>query len=83
VTAPWVPDPPGARPSETTCRGCGTSLYPLDTDQPRWEDANGITVCVKAGTASIGRGLRPDYVFHQPMPAGLRGAPDWEEGTDG
>jgi hypothetical protein len=74
VTA-WVPDPPGARVS-VTCRGCAKPIFPLNTEPPRWEDAAGLTVCVKATRESVGHGEFPDFVFHQPMPDGLRGAPD-------
>jgi hypothetical protein len=54
-----------------SCQHCGKGLY----RRPHgWEDTDGITVCVKAPLAQVGQGTRPDYVLHQPMPAGLRGA---------
>lgn len=72
----WVPDPPDARVSEATCRGCAKPIRHLGGQSVLWEDPDGITVCVKARLAFIGRGELPDFVFHQPMPAGLHGAPD-------
>jgi len=74
-TFPWVEDPPGAREFPAYCRGCSAPIRPLNTESELWEDADGITVCVKARLEDIGAGQRPDYVFHQPMPAGLVGAP--------
>jgi len=61
-----------------TCRGCGQEITPTFREgQPTlWEDKTGVTVCVKAPLEGIGRGTRPDYVFHEPMPAGLLGGPD-------
>lgn len=58
------------------CRHCGSKLYELATDGPLWADADGFTVCMKASMPAQGdkTGL-PDYVYHEPMPAGMRGAP--------
>jgi hypothetical protein len=75
VTTSWTIDPPGARVSEVYCRGCSKPIWRLDTPTEMWEDADGITACVKARLEDIGHGQRPDYVLHQPMPAGLVGAP--------
>jgi hypothetical protein len=67
----WSRDPLGSDDPEASCRGCGKgiSLRPYG-----WEDADGSLVCVKAVLGEIGSAQRPDYVMHQPMPAGLRGA---------
>ena len=59
------------RPS-ALCRGCENVIRPVGGGL--WEDAAGVTVCVKARLADIGQGECPDYVFHQPMPEGLLGA---------
>lgn len=70
MTAFWMePLPPAP---EASCRGCGTGLWRRGE---YWTDANGIEVCVKAAPESTGHGERPDYVFHEPMPEGLIGAP--------
>jgi hypothetical protein len=73
---PWTEEPPGARLPEATCRGCGAAIRRSAAGTELWEDPDGITVCVKAGLGSIGSGRPADYVYHQPMPAGLRGAPE-------
>ena len=59
------------------CRHCAALL----TEFPAggvWEDADGFVVCIKLPlTEIIGRGDNPaDYVFHEPMPEGFRGAPE-------
>jgi hypothetical protein len=74
--SPWFEEPPGARLPEAMCRGCGKAIRRLATEQELWEDADGISVCIKAGLGSIGSGRPADYVHHLPMPAGLRGAPE-------
>lgn len=74
-TAPWTEDPPGARQPEAECRGCAKPIWRLAGLDDRWEDASGGVVCVKSGLASIGRGRVPEFVFHVPMPTGLRGGP--------
>jgi hypothetical protein len=38
-----------------------------------WADESGITVCVRLSCDGIA--IPAKYVFHQPMPEGLRGAP--------
>ena len=75
VTFLWTDEPPGAREFPAYCRGCSAPIRPLSTEPVRWEDANGIIVCVKARLEDVGSGRWPDYVFHQPMPDGLVGAP--------
>jgi hypothetical protein len=72
---PWSENPPGARSSGIYCRGCSKPIWPLATDPVCWEDASGITVCVKARLEDVSTGQRPDYVHHAPMPDGLVGAP--------
>jgi hypothetical protein len=59
------------RPS-ALCRGCENVIRPVVGGL--WEDASGVTVCVKARLEDTGHGQRPDYVFHEPMPDGLLGA---------
>lgn len=71
----WAGDPPGTRPADVYCRGCSAPIWRLSTLDELWEDAAGVTVCVKAPLAGTGTGERPAYVLHQPMPAGLVGAP--------
>lgn len=70
--SPWPEEPPGARSPEALCRGCGALIrrLPLASVREVWEDIDGVTVCVKAAEVPAS-----GYVFHQPMPAGLRGAP--------
>lgn len=68
----WHEDPLGQHGPHASCRGCGRGLWPRGEN---WSDADGIEVCVKAPLEAVGQGERPDYVFHEPMPAGLRGAP--------
>jgi hypothetical protein len=72
---PWIEDLPDAREFPASCRGCSKPIRLLSTEGELWEDAAGLTTCVKARLADIGAGQRPDYVLHQPMPAGLVGAP--------
>jgi hypothetical protein len=71
---PWTEDVPDAREYPATCRGCSKPVRQLSTKPERWEDAAGVTVCVKAALEDVGTGQRPDYVFHQPLPEGLVGA---------
>jgi hypothetical protein len=67
----WSPDPLGHGEPEAKCRGCAQPLW----QGPRgWEDYLGIYVCVKLRLEDVGSGP-PNYVFHEPMPEGLRGAP--------
>ena len=59
------------------CRHCGSKLHELPaTEGPLWADADGFTVCIKAAMPPPDDkvGL-PDYVYHEPMPKGFRGAP--------
>lgn len=59
------------------CRHCQAKLHELNkTDGPLWADADGHIVCWQAPMPPPGdkTGL-PDYVYHEPMPSGLRGAP--------
>lgn len=70
-----MPEPPGMEEfaPDASCRGCGALLWRAAGG--RWEDADGFTVCVKVPLADNGWSLPADYVFHQPMPHGLAGAP--------
>jgi hypothetical protein len=68
MTVRWD-DPLGG--PDAMCRGCERGIWQRDRG---WEDGDGIVVCVKAPLENIGLGKRPDYVEHQPMPTGLRGA---------
>ncbi len=68
----WHEDPMGQSGPQASCKGCEESLWHRGG---RWADEAGIEVCVKAPPEVIGHGQRPDYVFHEPMPAGLRGSP--------
>jgi hypothetical protein len=61
--------------SAIRCRGCAAILEPASTGG-LWMDGHGFLVCVKAPLESIGGGQVPDYVFHEPMPAGLDGGPE-------
>jgi hypothetical protein len=65
-------DPAVNPPPQALCLGCDEPLWRYGDN---WGDKRGILVCVKARLADIGGGKTPDYVFHQPMPAGFRGAP--------
>jgi hypothetical protein len=67
----WNPDINPPRP-QALCQGCSQPLWRYGDN---WGDKKGILVCIKAQIEDIGHGETPDYVFHQPMPAGLRGAP--------
>lgn len=68
----WNEDPLGQTGPQAACRGCGRGLWPRGQN---WADRDGIEVCVKAPLEAAGHGERPAYVLHEPMPAGLRGAP--------
>lgn len=68
----WDPGILGDDIPTANCRGCGTGIR---LRAGYWEDASGITVCVKARLEDIDFGRRPDYVLHEPMPEGLVGAP--------
>lgn len=72
---PWTADLPDAREFPANCRGCSKPIRRLNAESELWEDADGVTVCVKAPLEDVGVGQRPDYVFHLPMPDGLVGAP--------
>lgn len=74
MTAMWDPGILGDDIPTASCRGCGKGIRRGPTQL--WEDADGIVVCVKARLEDIGFGGRPDYVYHQPMPEGMRGAPE-------
>jgi len=50
-----------------TCRHCGRHIFRTTTC---WIDADGFTACVKGKL-----GVPHSFVVHQPMPAGLQGAP--------
>ena len=51
------------------CRHCGSRLTRLQNGH--WIDANAMYGCIKGGLPGSGRGP----VLHEPMPAGLHGAP--------
>jgi hypothetical protein len=57
---------------EAKCRGCGQDIW---LRVYGWETRDGLVVCVKVPLSEVGNGVRPDYVEHIPMPAGLAGAP--------
>jgi hypothetical protein len=76
VTTTWSADPPGARTARLTCRGCARALWPTDSADGVWEDADGRVVCFEGGRASLAIGSQPHQVLHQPMPVGLRGGPE-------
>lgn len=59
-------------PPHALCQGCDQPLWRAGDN---WADGRGILVCIKAQIEDTGHGETPDYVFHQPMPDGLRGAP--------
>lgn len=65
-------DPAVNPPPHATCRGCDEPLWRAGD---WWADRHGVTVCVKLSMDDIGRGELPPFVFHEPMPDGLRGAP--------
>lgn len=65
-------DPAINPPPDAGCRGCDEPLWRAGD---WWQDRRGVTVCVKLRMDDIGRGELPPYVFHQPLPTGLRGAP--------
>jgi hypothetical protein len=69
----WDPGILGDDAPTANCRGCGTGIL---LRAGYWQDVYGIAVCVKARLEDTGQGERPDYVFHEPMPEGLRGAPE-------
>jgi hypothetical protein len=71
MTAQWFPDA-GADAAEALCRHCGHALWQRSYG---WADWNGMVVCVKAQLSAIGHGPAPQYVVHEPMPEGTRGAP--------
>jgi hypothetical protein len=73
VTTRWTLDLLPDDVPRANCRGCGTGIALL---AGYWADVSGMTVCVKAPLEDTGNGELPDYVFHEPMPAGLRGAPE-------
>jgi hypothetical protein len=68
----WNEDPLGQLGPQAKCQGCEKGLWPRGEN---WSDADGFEVCIKVPLKDTGTGQRPDYVLHQPMPAGLRGAP--------
>lgn len=70
----WDPGILGDDIPTANCRGCGTGIRRGPTGL--WQDVNGIVVCAKPRLEDIGHGEPPDYVYHQPMPEGLRGAPE-------
>jgi hypothetical protein len=69
MTSMWTDMTPAA---DASCQHCARGIWRRPWG---WEDGDGVTVCIKAPLENIGLGIRPDYVGHQPMPAGLRGAP--------
>lgn len=71
--SPRTEERPGESWPKALCRGCDAAIWRLPgaAAQEVWEDADGVNVCVKAGEVPAS-----GYVFHQPMPAGLRGAPE-------
>ena len=68
MAAAWHVDPLGQFGPEAACCGCGKGLWRRGD---RWADQDGIEVCIKAPPGQP----RPDFVFHEPFPAGFRGAP--------
>jgi hypothetical protein len=73
VTTSWSADPPGARVSRASCRGCGQALWPAEGE---WADADGSVVCFEGGRTGRAASAQPHRVPHLPMPAGLRGGPE-------
>ena len=72
ATVEWSEDPTGKLgKSDAVCRGCDKPLWQRGDS---WSDSAGIEVCIKLRLEDIGTDP-PSYVFHEPMPAGLRGAP--------
>jgi len=72
-------EPAGQAP-DVLCRHCGTVL--IQTLLGDWTNARGFQACIKSPPEPPpGPGKNPDprvygnLVLHQPMPAGLRGAP--------
>lgn len=74
MTVMWDPGILGDDGPTANCRGCGKGIRPGPTGF--WQDVDGIVVCVKARPEDIDWGSPPGYVFHQPMPEGMRGAPE-------
>jgi hypothetical protein len=68
----WDSDPLGILGPEAACMHCGRGIWLRPWG---WADADGLVVCVKAPAEQIVSGQVPNYVVHQPMPAGLRGSP--------
>lgn len=62
----WHEDPLGELASDALCMHCGRGLWSRPWG---WADWDGSVVCVRAGLTS------DKHVHHEPMPAGLRGAP--------
>jgi hypothetical protein len=75
VTTSWSADPPDARTAPVTCRGCARALWPVGAEG-QWGDADGRVVCFVGGRTGHAIGSSPHQVLHQPMPVGLRGAPE-------
>jgi len=61
-----------AEPMAASCRHCGAALSRIDAG---WIDDRGFLACVKAPQQIPGAPLATP-VLHEPMPPGLRGAPD-------
>ena len=55
------------------CRHCGCTIARIEAG---WVDARGFCACVKAPPESLGHGRPAGFVLHEPMPGGLRGAPE-------
>ena len=75
MSVTWAEDLPDPSEYLATCRGCSQPIRRLNTPGELWEDPSGLTICVKARLEDVGTGQRPGYVQHQPLPAGLVGAP--------
>jgi hypothetical protein len=55
------------------CRHCGCTIERIAAG---WVDEAGFFACVKAPLESVGSGKPAGFVQHEPMPEGLRGAPE-------
>jgi hypothetical protein len=64
----WDPGILGDDVPTANCRGCGTGIRRGPSGF--WQDVNGVTVCFRQRPGDS------SYVFHEPMPEGMRGAPE-------
>jgi hypothetical protein len=65
--------PPAGRIWKARCRHCSASILRRD-GQDWWQDERGLVRCMKLPPNEIGVN-RPSVPGHEPMPAGLAGAP--------